>query len=176
MACRTLSAEAIPLKQVHPMPPPGNPRQCRSQSVKLMLDLRKKSNLRSELRFVAFGQGCHGIHFVVEDDKSVYDQTCKFDGMPHVTRVSKETYAPIYNMADGGMPVCRLTNDQFQMLYDIMTTLQRERGPETLIETFTRMRLIVAIWSIGTDNESEAERVFRIVNRLLPGYIAVRAT
>lgn len=152
------------------MPLPGTPGQGRSQAVKLMFNLRKDASLRDSLRFVAFDQGNHfGLHFVVEDGHSVYDQSCKFEGLPNVTRVTKETYEVFYTMAsDNSKPICRLDNDQFQILYDIMVPLQRERGPETLMETYTRMRLIAAMWNTGPGNESEEKRACRIINRFLP--------
>lgn len=161
---KVLDVPAVKVQEVHPMPPPGILGNCRAESMKLMFDLRKDRTIRDQLRFVALDQGggC-GIHFVVEDDISVYDTSCRFENLPRTTRVTKETY-----WACNAKNITRLTNDQFQVLYDIMMTLQDLRGPETLPETVIKMKLVVALWGQGGDNETEDDRFARIATRVMP--------
>lgn len=90
---RKIIGPVVRVQEVHPMPPPGIAGNCRGQSVTLMFDLGEDRTIRDTLRFVAFDQGSDcGIHFVVEDDISVYDTCCPFASMPRTTRVTKETY------------------------------------------------------------------------------------
>ena len=160
---KVLDVPPVQVQEVHPMPLPGIVGNCRKESIQLMFHLRKDHAIRDQLRFVAFeqGGGC-GIHFVVEDAISVYDTSCRFENLPHTTRVTKETY-----WACRAKDITRLTNDQFQVLYDIVMTLQQLQGPETLLETFTRMKLIGALWDQGDDNETDEGRFARIANRVI---------
>lgn len=166
---KVIDVSDVKVEEVHPMPPPGMVGRCRSQSIQLMFDLRKDFKLTDQLRFVGFDQGSGlGVHFVVEDNVSVYDTTCRFEGRPHTTRVTKETYwtcAERYAL-DVHLNVIRLTNDQFQVFYDLAVELQRLRGPETLLETLIKMKLINALWDQGDDDEKDGERFSRIASRL----------
>ena len=165
---KVLDVPAVKVQEVHPMPPPGIVGKCRSESIQLMFHLRKDPTIRDQLRFVAFDQGGDGgIHFVVEDDISVYDTTCRFENMPHTTRVTKETY-----WACHAKNIVRLTNDQFQVLYDIVMTQQELKGPEalpeTLLETSIKMKLVGALWHQDGDNETDEDRFVRIAKRVIP--------
>ena len=64
------------IEPVFPMPPPGERRKCYDQSKKIFFALHKDPAMHAHLRFVGFKQPLgYGAHFVVEDERSVYDQT-----------------------------------------------------------------------------------------------------
>ena len=164
------------LHEVYPMPHVGDVGKCLSQTVQLMLYLRKDPEI-TNLRFVAFEQRCGcGLHFVIEDDTSLYDIRGMIVEKPHVTRVAKEGYWALALDSEKPTNVVKLTNDQFQVLHDMILFIQDRGKHLSMRQIYIYMTLILALWDPGEKDETEAEteteeaRFRRIFFRIMPKY------
>lgn len=105
---------------VWPMPEQGMPGYCMRQGRKLFVDLyegRKGHTSRDTLRFVGFEQPLgKGVHFVVEDWESVFDQTCRwlFVGYDRLTRVTRTSYWSMFR--EPPSDIVRIDASQFKDL------------------------------------------------------------
>lgn len=152
------------IELVHPMPPPGERGQCYHQSTTLFCELRKEVHPR--LEFVGFKQpGDYGAHFVVEDERSVYDQTQRSEGHPEYTRYTPSSYWDFFENAP--TPIVRFDNEKFQVLFDFVCCLHDWGIQPCCDQILATMMLIEGLWETGDAGESEAERFQRISERVL---------
>lgn len=142
------------LREVYPMPHVGDVGKCLFQTVQLMLHLQKDPEI-TNLRFVAFEQrfDC-GLHFVIEDDTSVYDIRGIIVEKPHVTRVAKEGYWALALDSEKPTNAVKLTNDQFQVLHDMVLFIQNRKSL-SMRQIYTYMTLILALWDPDKKDETE---------------------
>lgn len=152
------------IEAVFPMPPPGKRRSCFEQSTNLFFSLRSDPAMLAHLRFVGFKQPLGGgAHFVVEDERSVYDQTSRVEARPDWTRVTKASY---WGMYPDSNPNARFDNDQFQVLYDIVATFHERGRQPSCNQIMAIMMAIEGLWRNGKATETEDERFQRIAERI----------
>ena len=165
LPARAFTGPPTLIEAVYPMPPPGKKRSCFDQSRKLFFTLRKDPAMLEHLRFVGFEQPFgFGAHFVVEDDRSVFDQTSRVEGHPDWTRLTKASYWGFFSNAKH---IVKFDNDQFQILYDILCTFQDDKHTPSCKRILAIMIVIKGLWEKGAAKETEGERFQRILEKIL---------
>lgn len=163
-----VSPATIRYTAVYPMPPPGKPRQCYSQSRNLFFALREDPAERAHLRFVGFKQPFgYGAHFVVEDEDTVYDQAqaVRREGHADVTRLTKQSYWGRYT-GWRITPIVRFDNDKFQFLHDVVLHFHQVGQQPCCDKILAIMLLIEGMWNCESASETEAQRFKRIAKKI----------
>lgn len=163
---RSVSSRYTLIEPVYPMPPPGKPRDCYSQSCSLMFKLRKDPSVCADAAFVGFKQPRgYGAHFVVEDAHSVYDQTQRIEGQPEITRLTKESYWEAYD--EPPVILVRFGNDKFDVLQAILCAMNDLKNhPQTVDRILAIMLVVDGVWDKGPLDETKKARLLRVSRKI----------